>query len=176
MLRLPESPRARKRLAWRGGALLALGVLTVLLVFFRNTGHSFQTPTSNERPQVFREPKHVAATSAERRDAEKTLDGFVRTAVIRDHPGRAWELATPHMREGSTRAEWDAGTLPVPPYPKREFRTYGSTLKYSYRGVLGYDVLVLPQTAAGEQRVYSCELHDLHGHWLVDFCYPRTTL
>ena len=34
------------------------------------------------------------------------------TAIIRDHPGLAWNLATPHMREGSTRAEWASGTLP----------------------------------------------------------------
>jgi hypothetical protein len=80
------------------------------------------------------------------------------------------------MREGSTRAEWDAGTLPVPPYPRTQFRSDGRTLKYSYRGVLGYDVLVLPKRDDGEQRVYACELHELRGRWLVDFCYPRATL
>ncbi len=176
MLRLPESHRARKRLARRAAVLLVVAVVAILLAFFRNTGHSLQTPTTDEPAQVVREPKHVPATAAERRAAEQTLDGFVRTAVIRDRPGRAWELATPHMREGSTRAEWDAGTLPVPPYPKDDFRSYGLTLKYSYRGVLGYDVLVLPRKPSGEQRVYECELHDVRGRWLVDFCYPRTTL
>jgi hypothetical protein len=24
--------------------------------------------------------------------------------------------------------------------------------------------------------VYACELHDVHGSWLVDECYPRKTL
>ena len=55
-----------------------------------------------------------------------------------------------------------------------------STLKYQYKGILGYDVLVLPRAnAAGQsagQQVYACELHDVHGSWLVDFCYPRKTL
>jgi hypothetical protein len=80
------------------------------------------------------------------------------------------------MRAGSTKAEWRAGTLPVAPYPKRDFRTSSSRLTYSYRGVLGYDVLVLPNREDGEQRVYACELHDVHGRWLVDYCYPRATL
>ena len=53
-------------------------------------------------------------------------------------------------------------------------------LKYQYRHVLGFDVLVLPKAGpkgklAGQQ-VYTCELHELGGRWLVDFCYPRKTL
>ena len=79
-----------------------------------------------------------------------------------------------------TRSEWLAGDLPVVPYPAAAFRTFGATLKYEYKGVLGFDVLVLPKrNAAGRaagQQVYACELHDLQGSWLVDFCYPRKTL
>jgi hypothetical protein len=176
VLRLPQSPRARRRLAWRGGAVLAVALVAVPLVFFRNTGHSLQTPLSDKPAVVYHEPKHVPASEATRRAAERTLAAFVRTAIVRRHPGEAWTLATPHMQEGSTRAEWDAGILPVAPYPGNEFRTSSLRLKYSYRGVLGYDVLVLPKTAKGEQRVYACELHDVHARWLVDFCYPRATL
>jgi hypothetical protein len=176
VLRLPESPRARRRLAWRGGAVLAVAAVAVPLAFFRNTGHSYQTPISDKPAVVYHEPKHVAATPTARRAAEQTLAEFFRTAIVRVHPERAWQLATPHMREGSTKAEWRAGTLPVPPYPGREFRASSLTLKYSYRGVLGYDVLVLPKHENGEQRVYACELHDVRGRWLVDFCYPRATL
>ena len=86
------------------------------------------------------------------------------------------------MKIGTSHADWLAGDLPVVPYPAKAFRTFGMTLKYSYAHVLGYDVLVLPkQTRAGAeagQQVYECELHDVRGSWLVDFCYPRrhTTL
>ena len=150
--------------------------MALSLVFFRNTGHSLQTPISEKPAIVYHEPKHVPSSEATRQPAKRTLDEFVRTAIVRHDPGEAWTLATPHMQEGSTRAEWQAGTLPVPPYPGSEFRTAGYRLKYSYRGVLGYDVLVLPKTPKGEQRIYACELHDVHGRWLVDFCYPRATL
>jgi hypothetical protein len=176
VLRLPESPRARRRLARRAGVAVVLAFFAVLLAFFRNTGHSLQTPTIDKPAVVFHEPEHVAASAAARRAAEQTIAGFVKSAIVRDHPGLAWDLATPHMRAGSTRAEWAAGSLPVVPYPRDDYRTYGVTLKYSYRGVLGYDVLVLPRSENGDQRVYSCELDELRGRWLVDFCYPRTTL
>jgi hypothetical protein len=176
VLRLPKSPRARRRLAWRVGIAIVIVVLAVPFAFFRNTGHSLQTPTNDKPAIVVHTPKSVHPTAADRRAAERTIGDFVKTAIVRDHPGNAWDLATPHMREGSSRAEWAAGTLPVPPYPLAAFRTYGLTLKYSYHDVLGYDVLVLPKSSDGVQQVYACELDKLHGSWLIDFCYPRTTL
>ncbi len=176
MIRLPESPKARERLYRRAAVAAVALFVAILLIFFRNTGHSLETPITNQPADVFRLPQPVPASSADRAAAERTLDRFVRTAIIRRDPGAAWELATPHMRQGSTRSEWERGVLPVVPYPAPEFASAGVTLEYSYRGRLGYDVLVLPRSAKGEQRVYSCELRDVHGRWLVDFCYPRTTL
>jgi hypothetical protein len=155
------------------GVLLAVGFL---LAFVRNTGHSLQTPTNGKPVVVLRNPRSVPASKQARATAERTLERFVQTAVLRRDPGDAWELATPKMREGSTRSDWGHGLLPVVPYPSKEYRDDGLTLKYSYRGVLGYDVLVLPKTKKGDQVVYSCELHELRGQWLVQWCYPRTTL
>jgi len=67
------------------------------------------------------------------------------------------------MKFGTSHTDWLAGNLPVVPYPATAFRTFGLTLKYSYTGILGYDVLVLPkQTKAGDaagQEIYQCELH-----------------
>ena len=176
VLGLPESPRARRRLYRRAAILGAAGVVAILLVFFRNTGHSFQTSFSNKPPKVLRTPKTVPVSRATRAEAERTLLAFVRTAVIRRNSGAAWDLATPVMRAGSTCDEWSRGLLPVPPYPADEFRSAGATLHYSYRGILGFDVLVLPKHRSGPQQVYACELHELHGRWLVDSCVPRKTL
>ena len=151
-------------------------MVAILLIFFRNTGHSFETPLSDKPAQVLHTPKTVHVAPADRAEAERTVLEFVRTAVIRRDSGRAWDLATPHMRTGSTRADWERGFLPVPPYPANEFRDAGTTLEYSYRGILGFDVLVVPKRKTGPQVVYACELHDLHGRWLVDSCVPRKTL
>ncbi len=178
MLRLPESPRKRARLI-RGVSIgVVLLAIAAVSVRYRNAGHSYATPIDPSKPAVvIREPPHVPATRAMRRAAEATLATFARTALIRRDGETSWRLATPHMRVGTSHREWLTGALPVVPYPANGFRTSFSVLRYSYRGVLGYDVTVLPKDSGkGEQRVYACELHDLRGRWLVDFCYPRTSL
>jgi hypothetical protein len=181
VLRLPASHRARKRLLWKSiAALVVLGV-ALLLVFDRNSGHSTATPIDLSKPAVVvRTPKTVEQTPQALAAAQATLDAFVRSAFVRRNLGASWPLATAHMKLGTSHADWLAGNLPVVPYPANAFRTFGLTRKYSYKGVLGYDVLVLPKlTQAGNaagQQVYTCELHDVRGSWLVDFCYPRKTL
>ena len=178
--RLPESHRARVRLLRRTIVVAVLIVIAILLAFFRNTGENLDTPEINKAPIVIREPKHVPATPAARRAAEDTLSVFVKTAFLRRNLASAWPLATKHMKEGTSYSDWMHGNLPVFPYPAGAFDHAGWTLKYSYKDILGYDVLVIPkQNKAGDaagQQVYTCELHDVNGKWLIDFCYPRKTL
>jgi len=47
-----------------------------------------------------------------------TARTFVRTAVLRENPGASWDLITPQMRSGYTRASWATGNIPVTPFPK----------------------------------------------------------
>jgi hypothetical protein len=169
------------RLLRRSIAAAALIVVVLLVIFDRNSGHSTATPIDFSKPAVVvHTPKTVPQTPRALADSRATLGAFVRSAFVRRDLARSWPLATVHMKVGTSHADWLAGDLPVVPYPASAFRTFGLTLKYSYKGVLGYDVLVLPKLtkaggAAGQQ-VYQCELHDVHGRWLVDFCYPRKTL
>jgi len=148
----------------------------LLVLFMRNTGAPLPSKIVDKPPTVLRTPRSVPASPAARAAAERTLARFVRTAVIRRHPLQAWQLVTTRFREGSTRADWRHGVLPVVPYPAESFGSAGMTLTYSYRHVLGYDVLVVPKTLEGEQRVYGCELHEVDSRWLVDWCTPRKTL
>jgi hypothetical protein len=176
LLRLPESPRARRRLYRRSalGAAVLVGLLLVL--FFRNTGSSLKAPVENKAPVVLKTPKTVPASAADKAAAERTLDTFFRTVVVRRDELRAWNLVTTRFREGTTRTDWKNGLLPVVPYPAAEFKSAGATLDHSYKGVLGYDVLVVPKTLKGKQQVYGCELDKVGGRWLVDWCMPKKTL
>lgn len=160
---------------------LALGIVAALIIFVPNTGHPSGTPIDeSSQAQVYRPPKTVTASAAERAAALSTLSRFVRSAVIRRDLASSWSLATAHMKYGTSHSDWLHGNLPVVPYPADAYRTAGFTLKYQYQDILGYDVLVLPsETKAGRlagQQVYACELHDVGGSWLVDACYPRKTL
>lgn len=169
------------RLLWGSiGAFVVLGI-AALIVFVPNTGHSFATPINeHEQAQVYHPPKTVRATAKQKAEAIATLSRFVRSAVIRRDLAASWPLATAHMKVGTSHADWLRGNLPVVPYPASAFRAVGFTLKYQYKGILGYDALVLPkETKAAQlagQQVYACELHDVRGRWLVDQCYPRKTL
>ncbi len=169
------------RLLWGSIATAVVLGIAALIVFVPNTGHSTATPIDpTKAPTRFHVPKTVRATAAEKAAAMRTLTGFVESAFVRRNLAASWPLATAHMKQGTSYHDWLAGDLPVVPYPAEAFRTFGTTLKYQYKGVLGYDVLVVPkETAAGRkagQQIYACELHEVHGAWLVDFCYPRKTL
>lgn len=175
-LRLPQSPRRRRRLMYAGAAVGVLAVLAVANAVIGNGAGPGHGTLRDEPAQVWREPRTVKPTAAEKTAAQRTLATFVRSAVIRRNLAESWPLATPHMKEGTSHSDWLHGNLPVVPYPAAEYRTSSARLTYSYRHVLGYDVLVLPKEADGQQQVYTCELHELGGRWLVDFCYPRKTL
>jgi hypothetical protein len=169
------------RLLRRSIAITVVAIVALLIAFDRNSGHSTATPIDFSKPaEVVRTPKTVRQSPHDLAASRRALHAFVRSALIRRDLASSWPLATVHMKLGTSHADWLAGNLPVVPYPANAFRTFGLTLKYSYAGVIGYDVLVLPKlttagTAAGQQ-VYECELHDVRGSWLVDFCYPRKTL
>jgi hypothetical protein len=161
-------------------AVVVLGVVA-LVVFDRNSGHSLATPIDPHGvARVYHAPKTVRATPQQKAAAVSTLSQFVQSAIVRRNLASSWPLATAHMKEGTSRSDWLQGNLPVVPYPAAAFRSAGYTLKYQYKGILGYDVLVLPkETPAAQkagQQVYACELHDVGGRWLVDYCYPRKTL
>jgi hypothetical protein len=161
-----------------GAAVL---VVVLLIVFVRNTGHSTATPINEHgKAQVYHPPKTVKATAEQKAAAISTLTRFVRSAVIRRDLASSWPLATAHLKNGTSHADWLNGNLAVVPYPANAFRTVGFTLTYQYKGILGFDALLLPNgTKAGAdagQQVYACELHEVRGSWLVDECYPRKTL
>ena len=177
MLRLPQSPRKRRRLAWVASALGVVLVFALVSVVIGNSSGPKESAVRAGAPQHFQGATPVQATAAAKHAAGEALTAFASSAIPRRDLETSWRLATPRMRTGTSHAEWLAGNLPVVPYPTREFDHVGLTFKGAYQGgVIDYDVLVLPRTQRGKQQVYSCELDRLHGRWLVDFCYPRATL
>lgn len=95
------------------------------------------------------------------------LRAFIPAAIGRDHPGRAWALAAPKMRIGSTQADWRDGDLPVFPYPV-------STTGFGMRpitvkpGDVTFDLMVHPKagSTAGVE-VFTTEVQKIGGKWRV---------
>lgn len=95
------------------------------------------------------------------------LRTFIPAAMGRDHPGRAWALAAPKMRIGSTRAEWRQGNLPVFPYPVSS-TGFGMRPITVAPGDVTFDLMVHPKagSTAGVE-VFTTEVQRIDGRWKV---------
>jgi hypothetical protein len=103
----------------------------------------------------------------ELRQIRALLREFVPAAVGRDHPGRAWALAAPSMREGSSRADWRTGALPVFPYPAaaRGFGILPVTVKPDD---VTFELMVHPKPGSNAgMQVFSTEVQRIGGRWRV---------
>ncbi len=96
-------------------------------------------PLTNRPTIVEHARPPIKLTPSDRKAILETGKAFVLTGVRRDHPERAWSLSSPGLRAGSTRAEWKAGTLPLPPYPVSRARW---NFAYAVVGEVGLDVYV----------------------------------
>ncbi len=169
------SPRFRRRLV-KGGLLLAVvGAGALVSIFFWNTAEPVVTPLSNRPAQVYVPQLPVTFAASERREVISIASRFVDTAVKREHSERAFELAGPNMRNGTTRKHWVQGDIPVVPYPVDDARW---KFDYSYSDEIGLQVLVFP-TATSDLRpmVFNMSLKAVGSgesrHWLVDSWVPR---
>ncbi len=169
------SPRFRRRLV-KGGVLLAVvGAGALVSVFFWNTAEPVELPFSNRPAQVYVPQLPVTFAASERRQVISVASRFVDTAVKRDHSERAYELAGPNMRNGTTRKHWVEGNIPVVPYPVDDARW---KFDYSYADEIGLQVLVFPTgTSDLNPMVFNMSLKAVGAgdsrHWLVDSWVPR---
>jgi hypothetical protein len=131
------SPRFRRRLWFALAALVVVGGAVGALIIGNTAEPPF--PLTNRPAIVEKKRKPVRLSAADRRVILAVSKLFIRTAVRRDHPERAWPLASAALRAGTTLANWKAGTLPFAPFPVRGARW---KLAYSVRGEVGLDVLV----------------------------------
>jgi hypothetical protein len=175
MKRLLASPRRRRRLAWAGSLLAAGGATVAVAALYPNTAPK-PSGLRPGKPKITRE--EPPATPLPKRDlaaAQRTLDKFVLSAVLRRHVEVSYDLATPLVRGGLTRRQWGTGDIPVPPFPAKAVALARSKLVYSRRNVARFEVLLF--TTPKSQLLpllYSIELtrRTRRAPWLVDYAMP----
>ena len=167
------------RVIWRRKWIVAAAVLVAgAIVAALMIGNTAAPPLPlTARPAIVQhERRHVALTAADRRAILAVGRVFVRTAVKRDHPERAWPLASAALRSGTTLADWKDGTLPFPPFPVRGARW---NLAYSVVGEVGLDVLVESSDPEVRPLVHRLTLvrntGDRKPAWLVDGWVPMSS-
>jgi hypothetical protein len=169
-----SSPRFRRRLIRVSLFCAVVGAGALVSVLFWNTATIVETPLHGTA-DLYAPPIPVKMAAAERRQVIATAARFVDTAVRRDHAERAFELVGPNLRNGTTKANWREGDIPVVPYPVDDARWQ---FDYSYADEIGLQVAVFP-TAGADVRpmVFNMSLlADRAGtetRWLVDSWSPR---
>jgi hypothetical protein len=170
-----SSYRFRRRLLWTGLLLTALGTGVTVAVLFWNTGPLKEETFSGGVAQTYVAPKAVVLDADERAKIVAVAKRFVASAVTRDDPGSAFELAGPSMRTGTTRASWEAGEIPVVPFPVDEARW---RVDYSFENEVGLEVYAWPEPNQGlRPTIFFMSLVAVDEgegrHWLVDSWIPR---
>jgi len=186
MSSLLASPRRRRRLAWTGSLVAVVAGAAWLTVELDQRAQGDKPSSAQPVPEQVAEPapaaeKPIVVTPAVRREVGSTVAAFVRTAVVRRDLGSAWELASPLMRAGVTRGDWNRGDLPVFPYPAAKLQDSSWRLTYVDGQHLGVDVTMFPKPRSGGLRlVYTARLSPSETagdrRWLVDWWYPNVTL
>jgi hypothetical protein len=172
-VKILESPRWRRRLI-KIAVVLAIFPLTYLGIHYSNGGN----PENANGPQVanYVQPKRSPFTEAEQRAVHPVLAQFIRYAVAREDPAKAWDLAGPDLRSGLTRKEWDTGAIPVVNYPASH-KGLGSWsyVKYSYTNTVGLEVFVFPKPGSGYSAMTAdAEVRkDSDGRWQVNYWMPE---
>lgn len=175
------SPRRRRRLAWGVGALTAVTIVAILVVLLPRGEKLPESELRPAGPATAVAAKPLKVTPAVRSEIAVVIERFVRSAVLREDLDEAWELASPKLRSTVTRERWNAGDLPVFPFPKEAFRIEDWRLRYSFDRTVVIDVMVLPKPELAQRTiVYGVEL-TAYGkgkaqRWLVDTWFPQTTL
>jgi hypothetical protein len=176
------SYRWRRRLLWALSVLVvAVGFTVLVLLLPRGSGIPEDEPFREEAVPQAPEPaaqREVPVTPATRREVNVVLKAFVRHAVARDDPEAAWDLATPALRAGSTRAEWRRGNLPVFPFPARVEEATGWYVVESFDDDLLVDLVMhaRPGTKRGAI-AYQIELKRIgqgeNRRWRVESIIPE---
>jgi hypothetical protein len=144
-VRLFSSPRWRRRLAWIIGALTIVGAAVAIGVMYPSTRTPEAAPRGGQG-YVYKAPKHIELTRAQRARVLATAANFVSHAVARRKVEQAYDLTAPSLRGGLTRAQWRSGTIPVVPFPVDEARW---KLDYSDVDAIGLQVLLFPRAGSG---------------------------
>jgi hypothetical protein len=170
-----SSYRFRRRLLWSGAFVAAVAIGVTVSVLFWNTGPLRNETFSGGKATLYVPPKTAKLTADDRAEIVSVARRFMTTAVKRDDPGKAFELAGPSLRTGTTKAHWETGEIPVVPYPVDDARW---RFDYTYVDEVGLEVYAWPEPDAGLRPMLFMVSMVAVGkgerrHWVVDAFVPR---
>ena len=117
-------------------------------------------------------------SAKDRAQINHTLDVFVNHAVKRHNPQAAYDVVTPTLKGGMTRAQWAHGDIGVYPYPATGRKFHQWTIQYRTKDEISVELILAPRARYRDklgQILFNVYLHPSHGRWLVDSFMPGAT-
>jgi hypothetical protein len=125
---------------------------------------------------VLASPAGAARLSrADRQAINRTLDAFVDSAVKRKNVDGSWNLVTPELRAGVSRAAWDSGNLPVYPYPAGGTTFHSWTVDFASKKEVEFELMIPSRVSKSDSIQFTGTMKKLGGRWLVDSFNPAAT-
>ena len=117
-------------------------------------------------------------SAADRASINATLDVLVNHAVKRKDIGKSYDIVTPTLRGGMTRAQWSRGEIPIYPYPAAGRRFHEWTVQYRTKDEIALELILAPNARNKKklgQILFHVYLQPRDGRWLVDSFMPGAT-
>jgi len=153
--------------------VLAVGAAVATFAFFGNTGHSQETPLSNQPANIYKPEKQAKLDPAARVVAGK----FILTAVSRKKLAESYNYVHPELRQGFTRKQWETGNIPVVYYPASVLDKTAFKIDETYENEVYMEVALLPKANSGwKPQIFYIGLKRLGGKdgpWRVNYWVPR---
>jgi hypothetical protein len=112
---------------------------------------------------------------ADRQAINRTLDAFVDSAVKRKNVDGSWNLVTPELRAGVSRAAWDAGNLPVYPYPAGGTTFHSWTVDFASKNEVEFELMIPSRLSKSDSIQFTGTMKKVGDSWLVDSFNPAAT-
>ncbi len=168
-----SSYRNQRLALFIGLGVLAVGAAVATFAFFGNTGHSQETPLSNQPANIYKPEKQAKLDPAARVVAGK----FILTAVSRKKLAESYNYVHPELRQGFTRKQWETGNIPVVYYPASVLDKTAFKIDETYENEVYMEVALLPKANSGwKPQIFYIGLKRLGGKkgpWRVNYWVPR---
>jgi hypothetical protein len=162
-------------LLWAAALVVAAGVAGLVIALLPEHHGGIASSVESGPVQTVARPKQVRMTPHVRRRIDRLFDRFVPAAIARRDPIGARAYVTPSLRSQATRAEWRAGTIPVPPFDPAGTTFHGWTTIYSYPRDISVELTLEPRRPRDPVGSFVVNLKRPGSRWLVDGIYAHGT-
>lgn len=186
-----NSPRFGRYLLWVGVAVLAVGVVAVIVTFWGgksdhttalNPDKGFH-PTLPAKSAPLRNSDGVTIKTFSQLDDQirGSISTFIGSAVARQHVEDSWNVVSPTMRAGYTLNQWKrAADLPIIPYPGVDTKHVQYYLDYATNREILIEVGLAGKPGVSTRPVtFQLGLRPAgkgaNARWLVSYWMPRWT-